>query len=133
NQNLTFATAKQKTHPMLELNYLRENTDEAIARLAVKNFDASETIHRLLELDVRRRETQKNLDDTLAEANILAKTIGELYKSGKAAEANELKSRTADLKVNSKALQEEFDTINATQQNLLLQLPNLPHTSVPAG
>jgi seryl-tRNA synthetase len=118
---------------MLELNYLRENTDEAIARLAVKNFDASETIHRLLELDVRRRETQKNLDDTLAEANILAKTIGELYKSGKAAEANELKSRTADLKVNSKALQEEFDTINATQQNLLLQLPNLPHTSVPAG
>lgn len=118
---------------MLELNYLRENTDEAIARLAVKNFDASETIHRLLELDVRRRETQKNLDDTLAEANILAKTIGELYKSGKAAEANVLKSRTADLKVNSKALQEEFDTINATQQNLLLQLPNLPHTSVPAG
>jgi len=118
---------------MLELNYLRENTDEAIARLAVKNFDASETIHRLLELDVRRRETQKNLDDTLAEANILAKTIGELYKSGKAAEANELKSRTADLKVNSKALQEEFDTINANQQNLLLQLPNLPHTSVPAG
>lgn len=118
---------------MLELNYLREHTDEAIARLAVKNFDASETVHRLLELDIRRRETQKNLDDTLAEANTLAKTIGELYKSGKAAEANELKARTTDLKVNSKALQEEFDIINEAQQSLLVQLPNLPHASVPAG
>jgi len=118
---------------MLELNYLREHTDEAIARLAVKNFDASETVHRLLELDIRRRETQKNLDDTLAEANTLAKTIGELYKSGKAAEANELKARTTDLKVNSKALQEEFDIINEAQQSLLVQLPNLPHALVPAG
>lgn len=118
---------------MLELNYLREHTDEAIARLAVKNFDASETLHRILELDVQRRETQKNLDDTLAEANSLAKTIGELYKSGKAAEANELKLRTTDLKIISKALQEEFDTINEAQQSLLVQLPNLPHASVPSG
>ena len=118
---------------MLELNYLREHTDQAIERLAIKNFDASETVHRLLELDIQRRETQKNLDDTLAEANSLAKTIGELYKSGKAAEANELKVRTADLKVSSRALQEEFDSISEAQQSLLVQLPNLPHASVPAG
>lgn len=118
---------------MLELSYLREHTEEAIARLAIKNFESSETIQQVLALDVRRRETQKKLDDILAEANQLARSIGELFKSGKTAEANDLKARTATLKVSTKALQEEFDSINEAQQSLLLQLPNLPHASVVAG
>lgn len=118
---------------MLELSYLREHTEEAIARLAIKNFESSETIQQVLALDVRRRETQKKLDDMLAEANQLARSIGELFKSGKTAEANDLKARTATLKVSTKALHEEFDSINEAQQSLLLQLPNLPHASVVAG
>ena len=68
---------------MLQLNYIRENKEEVINRLSVKNFDAKESIEKVLELDNDRRRTQNELDALLNEANTLAKQVGELYKSGK--------------------------------------------------
>ncbi|HOI86896.1 MAG TPA: serine--tRNA ligase [Lentimicrobium sp.] len=118
---------------MLELNYIREHTAEVAERLAIKNIDATEILQRILDLDLRRREAQKELDDNLAESNAISKQVGELFKSGKAAEANELKARTAELKVSAKTLQEKLDTLVAEQNNTLVQLPNTPHPSVPRG
>lgn len=118
---------------MLELNYIREHTAEVAERLAIKNIDATEILQRILDLDLRRREAQKELDDNLAESNAISKQVGELFKSGKAAEANELKARTAELKVSAKTLQEKLDTLVAEQNNILVQLPNTPHPSVPRG
>ena len=118
---------------MLELNYIRENTAEAAARLSIKNIDAEGILKQILEIDVRRREAQKELDDNLAESNALARQIGDLFKSGKAAEASDLKARTATLKVLAKELQEKFDGLLQEQNNLLVQLPNVPHPSVPRG
>jgi seryl-tRNA synthetase len=118
---------------MLQLNYIRENTAEVIDRLAVKNFNATEIIQEILVLDNLRRETQKKLDDSLAEANNLAKEIGNLFKSGKQHEANELKARTADLKVISKELSDKLEETENTLNQTLVQLPNLPHLSVPKG
>lgn len=83
---------------MLQIAYIRENRDEVIRKLAVKNFKAEETISQIINLDEKRRETQKRLDDSLAEANQLAKEIGGLFQQGKAGEANALKARTAELK-----------------------------------
>lgn len=118
---------------MLELNYIREHTAEVAERLAIKNIDATEILQRILDLDMRRREAQKELDDNLAESNAISKQVGELFKSGKAAEANELKARTAELKVSAKTLQEKLDTLVTEQNNTLVQLPNTPHPSVPRG
>lgn len=118
---------------MLELNYIREHTAEVAERLAIKNIDATEILQRILDLDLRRREAQKELDDNLAESNAISKQVGELFKSGKAAEANELKARTAELKVSAKTLQEKLDTLVAEQNNTLVQLPNTPNPSVPRG
>ena len=118
---------------MLELNYIRENADEVAKRLAIKNIDATKTLENIIGIDARRRETQKELDDNLAEANAIARQIGDLFKSGKAAEAGELKARTAELKVTAKALSEKLDTLTLEQNNLLVQLPNVPHASVPVG
>lgn len=118
---------------MLELNYIRENTAEAAARLSIKNIEAEGILKQILEIDVRRREAQKELDDNLAESNALARQIGDLFKSGRAAEASDLKARTATLKVLAKELQEKFDGLLEEQNNLLVQLPNAPHPSVPRG
>jgi seryl-tRNA synthetase len=122
-----------KNNQMLELNYIRENADEVANRLAIKNIDATKTLENIIGIDARRRETQKELDDNLAEANAIARQIGDLFKSGKAAEAGELKARTAELKVAAKALSEKLDTLTLEQNNLLVQLPNVPHASVPVG
>jgi seryl-tRNA synthetase len=118
---------------MLELNYIRENADEVAKRLAIKNIDATKTLEDIIGIDARRREAQKELDDNLAEANAIARQIGDLFKSGKAAEAGELKARTAELKILAKEIAEKLDALTTGQNNLLLQLPNVPHPSVPKG
>lgn len=118
---------------MLQIHLIRNNTEEVIEKLQVKNFDAREIVEKLLEVDVKRRSMQKQLDDTLAESNAIAKEIGNLFKSGKQAEANELRSRTTEMKQQVKDLQEELNDLEAEQDKLLVQLPNIPHESVPAG
>lgn len=118
---------------MLELNYIRENAEEVAQRLAIKNIDAAEILNKIIDIDAQRRGAQNKLDNNLAEANALARQIGDLFKSGKANEANELKARTSDLKVEAKTLAENLDAFTAEQNNLLVQLPNVPHPSVPKG
>lgn len=118
---------------MLELSLLRENPQMVIDRLMVKRFDAKNIVASILETDQWRRETQKLLDDNLAEANNLAREIGNLFKSGKQQEANELKARSADLKLSAKNLSEKMETLQKEQDSLLIILPNLPHPDVVPG
>lgn len=118
---------------MLELSYIRENTSEVIQRLAVKNIDAASTLEKIIELDARRRETQRELDDSLAESNNISREVGNLMKAGKASDAMELKNRVAELKVIAKELSEKLDTLVSEQTSLLITLPNVPHPSVPRG
>ena len=118
---------------MLQVAYIREHKDEVIKKLKVKNFDGKEIIDELISLDEIRRKTQTEHDDILAESNKLSKQIGMLYKSGNVDEANTKKTQTADLKEKSKQLSQLLsDTQNALQDKLV-QIPNIPHDSVPAG
>jgi seryl-tRNA synthetase len=118
---------------MLQINYIRENKETVIERLAVKNFDGKAIIEQVLELDAGRRKTQNELDGMLNEANILARQIGDLFKSGKKAEAEDLKNKSTALKENSKKLEESFRSLEEQQQKLLIQVPNLPYSAVPKG
>ena len=119
---------------MLQLNYIRDNKEEVLKRLAIKNFkDAEQIIHSVIELDNQRKAAQKQADDTKAEANSLAKQIGELMKSGKRDEAEQLKVKTAELKNSEKLFDEKQKTIEAEVQALLVTVPNVPHMSVPVG
>ena len=118
---------------MLQVAFIRENKEEVIQKLAIKNFDAKDIIEELIALDEKRRKTQAENDETLAESNKLSKEIGMLYKSGNIDEANTKKAQTADLKEKSKQLGQ---TLSDTQDALLeklVQIPNIPHESVPAG
>jgi seryl-tRNA synthetase len=118
---------------MLQVPYIRENKDLIIERLKLRNFDASEVINQIIEADKNRRATQQKLDEVLASSNAKAKEIGMLFKQGKGAEANALKEETAQLKEQSKTLQEAYNTYNTELTELLYQVPNVPNELVPPG
>lgn len=118
---------------MLQIQVIRNQAEEVVQKLLVKNFNAKEIVDRLLVFDSNRRSTQKKLDDALAESNSLAKEIGNLFKSGKKEEANNLKGKTSELKQVIKELQEQLTNLENEQDSLLVQLPNIPQESVPAG
>jgi seryl-tRNA synthetase len=118
---------------MLQLQRIREDKDAIGIALKKRNVDGEAMLNGALLLDKKRRAIQTELDSTLAESNSLSKEIGMLFKSGKAAEANELKAKTTDLKEASKKLGDDLNGVAEELQNLLYQIPNIPHESVPAG
>ncbi len=118
---------------MLQVAYIREHKEEVIKRLAIKNFDAKDIIEELIALDEKRRNTQSENDAILADSNKLSKEIGMLYKSGNTEEANAKKAETAELKEKTKALHIVLSETQEALQNKLVQIPNVPNESVPAG
>ena len=118
---------------MLSLKYLQENKEEAIKALGIKNFDATQIIDQVIELDEKRKSTQAKLDSTQAEMNSLSKEIGMLFKSGKVEEANSAKAKTGELKESISELNTEMNASISGLNDLLLKIPNIPHPSVPAG
>jgi seryl-tRNA synthetase len=118
---------------MLVIQTIRENPEAILKLLSIKNFDGKEALQNILSLDDKRKETQKMLDDNLAESNILAREIGNLFKAGKAAEANSLKEKTSELKELAKELSTTFETTKKELEEALLKVPNLPHPSILPG
>ncbi|GEO06413.1 serine--tRNA ligase [Adhaeribacter aerolatus] len=119
---------------MLQIAVIREQTDQVIAGLLKKNYkNAADEVAAILELDQRRRTTQAEHDEVQARANVLAREIGGLMKSGDKAGAETLKSETAELKNKAKQYLEELSSIEESLQAALLKLPNTPHASVPEG
>lgn len=118
---------------MLQTNFIKENKALVIERLTKRNLDAAPIVENIIKLDNDRKKTQQELDNLLAESNRLAKQIGDLFKEGKAAEANTLKLQTAELKEKSTTLKEQQNNINEELTQLLYQLPNIPNQLVPNG
>ena len=118
---------------MLHINKIRENKESYIALLKVKNMDATDLIINAIAKDDERKATQQKADELLTKGNQLAKQIGELYKTGKAAEANALKDESSTIKESSKALQAKQAELEKEIQDILVQIPNMPHPSVPQG
>lgn len=118
---------------MLQINTIRENKVEVIARLAVKNFPAKELIDKVLEIDSQRRSSQSELDNLLAAQNNIAKQVGDLFKSGKQAEANDLKNKSAALKEESKVISDRLTDLEKELNDILVKIPNTPSAQVPRG
>ena len=118
---------------MLHINKIRENQESYLALLKIKNIDATQLFSSVIAKDDERKATQQKADELLTKGNQLAKQIGELYKTGKAAEANVLKDDSSSIKEQSKALQTKQAELEKEIQDILVQIPNVPHPSVPQG
>jgi seryl-tRNA synthetase len=118
---------------MLQLSYIREKKEEAIERLAIKNFDARAILDRIIELDEEKRNTQKDLEGQRNEANSIADKIGELYKQGKNSEADEFKKISLGLKDRINAFADILKKHEEHINDLLVTVPNTPSFKVPKG
>lgn len=118
---------------MLIPSHVRQHFDSVVTALEKRNLDAKPLLERLLSLDETRRATQAELDQTLAQSNSIAKEIGQLFKQGATTEANQKKEASAELKAAAKTLQTKLQETADNLQEMLYQLPNIPHQSVPKG
>lgn len=118
---------------MLQVSYIRDNREQVLERLAVKNFKQPELVDEVIGLDEKRRQTQNQMDNVASQANSAAKQIGELMRNGKKDEAEAIKANTGKWKEEGKQLGEQLAALEAELQDKLVLLPNLPHSSVPKG
>ena len=119
---------------MLQVPFIRNNQELVLEGLAKRNFvNAKEIIERVLETDKTRRNIQVLLDNTLAESNAISKEIGILFKTGQIQKAALAKEKSKKLKDQSKNFTDQLNTYSKKLQELLFQIPNIPHTSVPSG
>ncbi|MFC2136805.1 serine--tRNA ligase [Bacteroidota bacterium] len=118
---------------MLTVKFIKENKDLVIKKLAVKNFNDFNIIESILKLNDERKKNQADQDNAQGKLNGISKEIGNLYKSGKTKEAEEAKQQTSDLKEAIKFLSQKATEIEQELESLLVQIPNIPHESVPEG
>lgn len=119
---------------MLTLKLITEETERVIRGLEKKHFkDAEQAINNVIDTDKKRREAQRKLDQVKQQAKQLATQIGQLMKQGNRAEAENIKSQVASLKIEDKNLQLQMDEAEKELVNLLCQIPNIPNDDVPEG
>ncbi len=118
---------------MLDINVIREQPDRVKKAIRDKGTGNEETVDRILALDVERRETLTELQETQARSNAISKEIGILMREGKRQEAEARKVETGKLKELIRNLEERARALDAEQSKLLLEIPNIPHPSVPVG
>lgn len=118
---------------MLEINFIKENKDLVVKSLSKRNLDSSSMIESVIEIDIKKRKIQTELDSILHQLNLISKDIGDLFKKGLQKDAQILKEKTVKLKENSKKLNEDLITTKEELQSILNKIPNIPHELVPIG
>ena len=118
---------------MITLPRLRNNSEEVIARLAIRGLDASSMVNEVLTLDEKVRTLKTELEALKAESNANAASIGRLMKEGNVEEANKAKKASAQSKGTIKNLESELITLESQLKEALVVLPNTPDFSVPTG
>ncbi len=120
---------------MLQIARIREDKAVVVEGLKKRNWsdEMLNLVDDVIAKDDVRKDVQTRLDELNAQSNKASKEIGGLYAQGKRDEAEELKGKMAELKLQIKVLEEEHREVKNQVEELLIQLPNIPHSTVPAG
>jgi seryl-tRNA synthetase len=118
---------------MLEMTKIRAERDAIIEALKKRNLDVTATIDEILAKDQQWRGAKTRMESIAAELNKIAKEIGELFRTGKANEAEAAKTKTSELKQEESSLKEEVESLDAAITQLLYQIPNVPNELVVFG
>jgi seryl-tRNA synthetase len=118
---------------MLTIEQIRNKKVEVLNRLSKRNKDYSELVDRALMTDDERKNIQNELDKILEKSNKIAKDVGILFKDGKKDMAESLKQEALILKDKSKEYNDKLNQIKIDLKNILYEIPNTPHQSVPKG
>jgi len=118
---------------MLKTSYIIANKEEVINSLNKRNFNSEDLINELISLDDKRKLIQTEYENMLAESNTISKEIGQLFKSDNKDAVPELKQRSSEIKKSTKVLSDDLVQVKNEIFDILSQIPNIPHKSVPSG
>ena len=119
---------------MLSIDYITNSKDDAILGLKKRGFKNLDVLDSIIELNNNRKKIQQELDNILFKSNTISKDIAEAFKSGNNdIDIDSLKSESSNLKLKSKSLAEELDTVRIKISNLITTVPNIPDSKVPDG
>ena len=118
---------------MLQVTYLRQHTQLAKDLLAVKHFSNLDLVDQVIAMDDQRKRVQASFDDLQSKVNAASKEIGNHMAKGEKEQAEAIKQNVGAWKLALEPLKVEMAEVELAVQNLVVQLPNLPHALVPKG
>ena len=119
---------------MLSIDYITNSKDDAIIGLKKRGFKNLDVLDSIIELNDNRKKIQQELDNILFKSNTISKEIAEAFKLGNNdIDIDSLKSESSNLKLQSKSLAEELDTVKIKISDLITTVPNIPDSKVPDG
>ena len=118
---------------MLQVNFLRQNTELAKKKLAIKHFANLNLVDEVIAIDDQRKQLQASFDDLQSKVNAASKEIGGHMAKGEKDKAEALKNEVAAWKLQLDPLKEQMALVEANLQQVIVQFPNLPHELVPLG
>lgn len=116
---------------MLDIRLLREDPETIKTRVNTRGADVGDIIDEILACDEKRRSGETEKQQLQADRNRISKEIGALKREGK--DSSEIEAQVRTIGERIKEIGEEVDTAESRQQELLLQIPNLPHDACPVG
>jgi len=116
---------------LLDISLIRRNPE--LVRESLAKRDYTFDLDGLLSLDGRRRTLITESENLQARRKSLSKEIGALMKSGRKREAEEIKTETKELGEKLKEMESELRAVHKEFDCLMLEIPNIPHESVPVG
>jgi len=118
---------------MLQVSYLRQHTQLAKELLAIKHFSNVDIVDQAISMDDQRKRLQASFDDLQSKVNAASKEIGNHMAKGEKEQAEAIKQNVGAWKLALEPLKIEMAEVELALQNLVVQLPNLPHALVPKG
>jgi seryl-tRNA synthetase len=118
---------------MLQINFIRQNPELVKERLSVKNFADISLVDKILQSDEGLRKLKTETESLQATMNAASKEIGALMGKGDKAAAEQKKQEVAQHKTTLQQLNEQLAAAEKSLHDILITLPNLPHSSVPKG
>jgi seryl-tRNA synthetase len=115
------------------VTYLRQHTQLAKDLLAVKHFSNLDLVDQVIAMDDQRKRVQASFDDLQSKVNAASKEIGNHMAKGEKEQAEAIKQNVGAWKLALEPLKVEMAEVELAVQNLVVQLPNLPHALVPKG
>jgi seryl-tRNA synthetase len=115
---------------MLDIQQLRKDAAAVATRLAARGGQPLD-VNAFNTLEAGRKQVQTETEALQASRNTLSKQIGELKRTG--ADASVVMAQVAALPDQLKGLEAKLADIQARMNALLMNVPNVPHDSVPVG
>lgn len=116
---------------MLDIQLLRQDLNNVAQKLLHRGFKLdTETFQ---SLEQQRKQLQLRTEELQAQRNNLSKQIGGLKVQGQHDQANEIMAEVAKIKIELEDTEQKYQSIQTQINEMLLNIPNLPHVDVPVG